>query len=517
MTYKKQVLWLIFIVAIIKLIVSGLLQLSNDEVYYIVYAREFHFNYFDHPSLVGLILRFFSADLHLRHEIFLRLGFILCGAISTWLIYQTGRKLYNDFAGWMAASLFTASVYGSLISGMMVMPDAPMLLFWLWAFSKSVDVAQQTSRKKNIALLWFGVAAGLAIMSKVSAAMLWVGMGAWVLLMDRKLLKSAYLYLSVLISLTIASPLFIAMLTRHAEGAAYHAQRVAIHSLSQLRPDSFLRQVLGEFGYNNPICYALTILGIILLFRLRKSVPKTRWLSLFFSLPLILVVWFSAWFNDTLPHWTGPSFVLLLNYAAIFLAVKHSKKQTRSFPRSVKWANGLTLFALVAIILSVHFLALPFNSGEKEKLGKGDLLLDFSGWRQFHTDFDKIYQEDLSNGHMKPGAFLVCDYWFPGAHVDWYVADPGKYHLLVLGGLYDVHQYAWLNRNRPQLQPGDDAYYISVSNYYRPPDPVITGCFEKADTIQSVPQYRAGVHVRDFRILRLHHYKGGIQPDGIIK
>lgn len=517
MKYEKRAILLIGCVIVFKIILSAFLQLSNDEVYYITYARELKFNYFDHPPLVGLILKFFSFNLNLTDEIFLRLGFIVCGAVSSWLMYLIGKKIHNELAGWIALLLFTASIYGNVISGMMIMPDAPMLLFWLWAVYLAVSIIKDRKYRQlnEKMLVLFGVAAGLAIMSKVSAAMLWGGFISYALFFDRYLFKFKSLYIAVLASVIIASPILYDLLITHSAGFNYHANRVAFDARAPFRPDSFLRQFLGEAGYNNPVNYILSIWGLI--YCLRKKIINSRISSLLLciALPLIFVVWLFSLFRDTLPHWTGPSYVTLIFFAAIFLTdVKLSVKKV---PSIVLWANGIVVLALIIIAWAVYFLPFTYNAKDLQRTGKGDLLLDFSGWKEFNKDFKNIYDADAKHNRMKKNAFLITDYWFPAAHIDWYVATPHQYPFLAVGSLQDIHQYAWLNKSRRQLIAGDDAYYLQVSNYYKPPDSTLMSYFNRADTVQAVPQLRAGKLVRYFFVTRLYNYKGGIDSTGIIK
>ena len=56
-TYSQKVYLLIFIVAIAKIIAAPFLELGNDEVYYWTYALQLDFNHFDHPPLVGFLIR----------------------------------------------------------------------------------------------------------------------------------------------------------------------------------------------------------------------------------------------------------------------------------------------------------------------------------------------------------------------------------------------------------------------------------------------------------------------------
>ncbi len=83
-SYYKHVLLLIVITSIFRLIGATFLELGNDEVYYWTYSQHLQWNYFDHPPMVALWIRFFTANLTLQQfEVFVRLGSIVACAIGT--------------------------------------------------------------------------------------------------------------------------------------------------------------------------------------------------------------------------------------------------------------------------------------------------------------------------------------------------------------------------------------------------------------------------------------------------
>ncbi|WP_204307932.1 hypothetical protein, partial [Klebsiella pneumoniae] len=72
---------------------------------------------------------------------------------------------------------------------------------------------------------------------------------------------------------------------------------------------SFMRELAGEFAYQNPIVYVLIIIAIISFLRgdlrFRQSRVKVWIFSM--SIPMLLVFWGIALRNPTLPHWSGPA------------------------------------------------------------------------------------------------------------------------------------------------------------------------------------------------------------------
>ena len=130
MNYKKKTLLLIIIATIVRCITAGSIDLGNDEVYYRMYAQYLQWNYFDHPPVVGWLIRFTTANLYFSHEFFIRPGAIASAAITTWFIFLSGSKLNNAFTGYLAAIIYTATLYGSIIAGTFILPDSPQMVCW---------------------------------------------------------------------------------------------------------------------------------------------------------------------------------------------------------------------------------------------------------------------------------------------------------------------------------------------------------------------------------------------------
>ena len=61
--YPKKTIWLIGIAVIVKIALSFLLELGNDEVYYFTYAVQPDWNHFDHPPVVGWMIQLSTLNL----------------------------------------------------------------------------------------------------------------------------------------------------------------------------------------------------------------------------------------------------------------------------------------------------------------------------------------------------------------------------------------------------------------------------------------------------------------------
>jgi Dolichyl-phosphate-mannose-protein mannosyltransferase len=516
---RSGILLLLAVSFIARLLVATLIELNNDEVYYWTYAQHLQWNYFDHPPGIAVLIRIFTVNLSFQQPLFLRLGSIFCTSASTWLVYAIGARINNHYTGLIAAVLFTASPYCSLIAGVLVMPDAPQLVFWLASVLLMLKITSAHTRRNRMParLLLLGVTTGCCILCKVHGIFLWIGFFSYVFLFNRKLLRNIYLFYAVVISAIIVSPILLWNLDNDFISYRFHSERVSF--FGKIQADSFFRELGGEALYSNPVVFVLIIVATVAAFQRKILVTaQVSRLLLALSLPMIGAVLLMAVFRDTLPHWTGPAYATLLPLAAAYIAKRFKPGEHPVLKGAVKWSIALLGTALPLALAIIYWL--PFNIGNKERLqlGDGDPLLDMSGFSRAGIQFDSIYHSDLSKGRISSQPVIITDNWFPAAHLDYYFARPAQLGFMAIGNLKAIHHYAWLNAGRPGLAKEKDAYYITVSNHFRPPSKAITTLFDRADTLpQHIMQYRGGAPVRYFAVYRLYSYKGILPANGVIQ
>jgi hypothetical protein len=506
LNYYKKTGLLIIISTLLRVVVATSLELGNDEVYYQAYALHLQWNYFDHPPLVALLIRFSTFNLFFHHEFFIRLGPIICSTIGTWLIFKTGSLLQSPRTGWIAAFLFNTSFYTSIIAGTFILPDSPHVLCWLWTIYLMIRILQVSQTKKPDTLLFvlLGISTGLCIMSKVQGVFLWFGFGGYILFHRRELLKSPMLWISGALCLAIIFPIYWWNYENHFITYRYQGARVSFWGKPDM--DHLLQQVLGSAFYNNPVNVALYIATLLALIGKKfKKPPDFFPLLLWLSLPLIGILLWTSLFNETLPHWSGPAYLSLMLLAASRLDEPSISFYPARWLKSAAWVYGAVL---VLGLLAIRYLPFRIGSSVDQNLGTGDPTLDMTGWSAFAPSFEAIYRADVESGKMKPESFILSDYWFPAGHLDYYDSRPNHHSLLVMGPLNNIHHFAWLNQRRPRFTRGSDAYFIYPSNYYGPPDPALRKNFDLVEDSLLIPAFRSGIRVRNFVVYRMHHFRG---------
>jgi hypothetical protein len=503
MFLKNKILSLIVVATIIRCIIALTIELGNDEVYYITYARHLQWNYFDHPPMVALLIKLTTLNLELTNDFFIRLGPIFLGAVNTYLIYAITKKIKNEKSGLIAALLFTSSIYSSIIAGIFIMPDAPQLFFWIGSlyFLANIISSREGSKTENKNLLLFGICTGLCIMSKVHGIFLWFGFGLYIVFYDRKKLSNLYLYLAVLLSVLLILPILFWNIDNDYITYTFHSNRVTIDR--GININSFLRELLGGAMYNNPINYYLIGTALVAAWKnkINLKVAYTR-LLLLQSLPLILILLSVSLFRDTLPHWSGPGFTALIILTACYLS-------------DIKTKLSKVVFYAIYLIAGVSFIGMvvinfyPGTLGAKSEanLGQGDVTLDMYNWDYFKKEFKKI-QEKNNAKHGIPTNFIINNKWFPGSHIDNYIAQPLGLNFVAMGTLGDIHTYQWLNQHRPSLNKGDNAYYITISNNFSNPNEIYSDKFKKIYSPTIIKQFRGNKPVRNMLVYLMEGYKG---------
>ena len=502
--YPKKTIWLIGIAIIVKVALSFLLELGNDEVYYYTYAVQPDWNHFDHPPMVGWMIQLSTLNLNWVSTLSMRLGSILAAAISTWIVFRIGALIHNERAGWIAALLYTCSIYTSIIAGLFIMPDSPQLLFFTGSIYLMTKWVVKPHLFTKLNWLVLGLLIGLATLSKVHGLYLWIGFGGFLLFHQLKTLKQPFLYIAVVITLLALIPILYWNIAYDFITYKFHSKRV-LHSGIQVA--SFFQQIAGEFFYQNPLIY-ISCLIPLLRFKKLKAIFQVQSTSnqkstslvsllLWLSLPLIALFWSISLFNPTLPHWTGPGFIALFLLAGVYW----SETSKKLIPNLIQWALGFFVVLVIGFIGLVHVFPIQLGSKSPDNLGEYNPINDVTGWNQFSAEFKTLVQQDTSRG-MQAKAPIIVSKWFPAGHILFYTARSTQKQVIAIGALEDVHKFAWLNQDQPNLQIGQDAYFIQPSNLPFDPTQSILPYFEKMGKTDTIQIKQRGLLLRNFYVYR---------------
>ena len=492
---------LLFGLLAISVIVRGMLatwmEFGNDEVYYWTYALYPDWSHFDHPPMVGWVIQLFSLNLLFDSEFFIRLASVVLMTADTYIIYRIGKDLKDARTGLYAALLYTASIYTFVITGIFIMPDTPLMLFWLLAVWMAVKYFKKESalRQTQGPLLLFGLFAGLAMLSKYSGAFLWVGMALYILIFNRKQLKNPYLYLSLLISAVCCIPILYWNLKYDFISFSFHGERVGGNSFNF---GTFGTELAGEFFYNNPVLFILAIVTIIAAFKKRISIEKSvQRLILCIALPMIAVFWVFSLMRPTLPHWNAPAYASLIILSAVYLREKLSEPE--QLPKFITAALAVLLLTLVVGVAEIKTGFIPLDKHtEPEQVGRDDFTVDMYGWRQLGEKFADFRAQKIAEGVMNEEDGIVANQWFPLANLDYYVARPLGLRVMGLGWPEFLHKYLWINDERGGFRLGENYWFLSDSRYMKDPKTTYQWFFKEIELVGVIEIDRCGKPAKNF-------------------
>ena len=466
--------------------------------------------------MVGWVIQLFSLNLLLDSEFFIRLASVVFMTANTYIIFRIGKEIKDARTGLYAALLYTASIYAFVITGIFIMPDTPLMLFWLlaaWIAIKYLKVkvpepVEGPTDSKTVLrnfdkltiqqpkfLLLFGLFAGLAMLSKYSGVFLWIGMMLYILFFNRKQLKNPYLYLALLISAICCIPILYWNIQNNFISFSFHSARVGGNKLNF---SSFGTEIAGEFFYNNPVNFILAIIAVIAAFKkklhLDRHVPR---LVLCIALPMILVFLYFSLTRPTLPHWNAPAYVLLVLLSAVYLRDK--KSESDKLPKSIIAALAVLVITLVIGVAEIKTGFIPLDKhNEPEMVGRDDFTVDMYGWRQLGEKFADFREEKIAEGIMKEEDGIVANQWFPLANLDYYVARPLGMRVMGLGWPEQLHKYLWINDERGGFHIGENYWFLSDSRYPKDPKETYQWFFKEIELVGVIEIDRCGKPAKSF-------------------
>ncbi|MBA2251042.1 MAG: glycosyltransferase family 39 protein [Chitinophagaceae bacterium] len=501
--YQRKVFLLIGFISVLRLIIASVAELGNDESYYWTYSHFLQWNYFDHPPMVAIWIRIFTANLWLQnYVVFLRLGSIVGAALSTWFIFKCVSTLHSPRAGWFASCLYTASFYAGITAGLFIMPDSPQMVFWTFSLWMIVRITLDDENWQNWIL--FGIASGLCIMSKVHGVFIWFGFGTYILIYKKTWLLNPRLYVAVILSVLIFCPIIIWNIRHDFVTYRFHAERVVIHGLA-INWYGFFKEVVSQLMINNIFNVLLILSGLFTWVKYPKGKSNALAVFNFIGMPLAIILLFISLFRETFPHWSGPAYISLIPLAAIRLADMNKD----IFPKILRWSIAIYIIFLIGCPLLISFYPGTLGSKASSNMGYGDMSLDMYGWEKAGKKFDSLYHKEVNEGISPAATPVICYKWW-GSHLQYYFCRPSGIQMIGLGSMNDLHQYMWMNEMNKDKVNFTNAYCIVPSDERYNVNEQYAAYYTKVDSIANFEILRGKLPSHSFSIYRLTGWKGEV-------
>ncbi len=272
--YEFYLVLLSILAFIVHLHLASTLNLGNDEAHYYVWSLKPSLGYLDDAPFVGYVIYFFTG-LFGKSELNVRLGAVIFSFLDGFLIYYLSYSLFkNKRASFFAFLFFLSAVIFSAVLSVMMLPDAPLLFFYLCfliLFYKAANGSSNNIKKgsdlksdhffRNNLILWMltGLFLGLAFLSKYTAALIPPSVLLYLLVSkkNRAVLKTFYPYLALAAALLVFSPVIYWNITHNLMSFKFQLS----HGFSHPKPgiSLFIQGWLGQFLVVTPFIYLFLI------------------------------------------------------------------------------------------------------------------------------------------------------------------------------------------------------------------------------------------------------------------
>lgn len=418
------------------LFIASQFPITNDEAYYIAFAKNLQLSYVDAPPFVAY-LTFFQQQFGWSHPLMLRGLVILIHLLSTGFLLLIVKQHLKTDPDLQKKLLMTFSIayivpiFG--LVGIFILPDCGLI----FSLSVMLWVADTVNRRAAIRLrdsLLLGVGLGIGLLSKYHILPLGGGMllGLYVAHVSHTnrfsplvLLK---LLLSVCIGCLIAMPLWIWNYQNHYASFVFQLQHG--FQSNHWRIGSLLAFIAGVLLYMTPwFSYVLLKEGLL---------KQKKWYLVIPFSAIFFILLISSLRKPSLPHWLTPAFWILIPYAVI------QTKQACQLQRMCRY-TAIIWLGLVMLLLSPQGIY-TIKSVSQRFYPDTSYLADLLLWGDLkrYIQHDPLIQKklaELAPCHGNP-PLIGTIRWYWAAQLAYQQMFPASYKILNL----DQHSsnfYLW--------------------------------------------------------------------------
>ena len=510
MSYYYKLFWILTgITTFLRLLIIGKLGLTVDEAHYWVYSKFLDLSYYDHPPMIGYIVKLFT-DIFGTNEFAVRLPSVIIFILTSWLFFLCVKKIFNERVAFIGTILINILPVFSFLGAVVTIPDSPLSLFWMLSFYLFINIIETKESK-----YWYmlGITTGLAFLSKYTAVMIYPSIMLFLICSkeNRFWFAKKELYLSMIISFLMFLPVVIWNIQNNWASFGFQLQHGFGKSLPSFSFTLFGRSIGAQAGYVSPFlfiffCYAAYVLIKDAFFKRQKDALYVA----AFSLPVLLFFNAIATFNEILPHWPAMGYLILTIYAAYII---NKFWDNSKFRKVIYFSCGFALFLDLIVPLHCMYKFIPLepflSQKEAEKVEYGipkaeivDVSNDLFGWKELSLEINKIY--DTYPDTKKP--FLFTHKSYLASQIYFYTPDKRIYCFSNKIDAYDLWQ-----RDINNLKNRDGLFITSNMFDFRNPEKVYP--FSKFEQPIEVPVYRNNKLVKKFWITKCENFNPNLLPE----
>ncbi len=380
-------------------------DLSEDAAHYALYGFYPALSYFDHPPLIGwmqfLVERVSSSNLALRAW---PMALMAASCIT---LFRLTRELFPEESPWigLTAVLVLQSAVIIQLMGFSMLPDDPLLLFWILSAHALYRALVQNDPRQWLWIgLWFGLAGlskGTAVTLVVSAIVLMITERRW------SQLRTPWPWLAILVALALISP--ILWWNAHHD---WMWLRYQILHIGDPRPWEWQRfaksQVIQFFSYS-PGIYILGYVSLLL--ALRHWQEERMRLLLAIALPLFIFIDGASGRETSLPHWPAVGWATVCILIAWLL---HRYWRTSRWLRVGTYASaGYSMLVIGTLFFFLGTSVNPFPVNRNPLATAG-----LYGWERAAVHAEALRSEMAAT--PGPAPVLYAGNWSYASQLAWY-------------------------------------------------------------------------------------------------
>ena len=457
--------------------------LMPQDAYYYLYGQNLSLSYFDHPGMIGYLLRFFS-EVFGQSVFVIKLTDFVITSLTLFSFYKLASYFLSKQKAKNAIVLLASTLFISILSFNST-PDVPLILFWTLSIT---CLYKAIFEEKKWYWILGGIAMGFAFNSKYTALVLQIGLLLFLLFSNkyRKLLLSPWLWLCLIISVAITFPVWYWNSQNNFASFAFQGgERTSSITKFKLNPGFFFGAIGHQLFLLLPVLFLVFITftfkfikRALLKFKLPKA--KTLFLLAFF------IPTFVGFFSLTPIYWVKlnwlmPSYITGIILAAMFINKKLLKIQII-----------ISMVFHILIAMQILFYLVPIKSDDT-----------WVGWKELAIETEKL-QEEYTNTFV-----FSDDNYKTSACLNFYMND--KVYAQNIIGLPALH-FDYLGDDLSTLN-GKNAIFIDSDKRFKNKDqrgeyhPNINTYFENVTELTPIIIKINGKEVRKFWVFYCENYK----------
>jgi len=369
---NKAISWVLGF-QLFRFILLPFMGLMPQDAYYYLYGQNLSLSYFDHPGMIGYILRLFT-EIFGKSIFTVKLADFVITSFTILSFYKLASYFLSKQKLQRAIVLLATTIFISILSFNST-PDVPLLLFWTLSL---ICLYKAIFEEKKWFWILGGIAMGLAFNSKYTSLLLQIGLLAFLLFSNkhRKLLISPWLWASLVISAAITFPVWYWNYQNEFASFAFQSsERTSSISEFKISPKNLFGAIGHQMFLLIPVLFLVFITFTYKYIKralLKFKIPQAKTLFLLaFFIPT-----FVGFFSLTPIYWVKlnwmmPSYITGIILAGMFIDKKLLKIQI-----------SISIIFHVLFSLQILFYLVPIKSDDT-----------WVGWKELTLEIEKLQEE----------------------------------------------------------------------------------------------------------------------------